>query len=186
MVWGESGGGGKTSAMLGFNPAARLFHKASIESGPGIRMTARDQAAATALFVLDKLGLTRADARKLLEIPADQLLGVQNGDLTPAQAAAPGSGGFTPNYWGLGGGRINSYGPVVDGKILAANPFDPVAPAISADKPLIIGGNKDEATFFLRTSPEKAAVFALNDDTLRARLVGRYGAADGAGHPCRL
>ncbi|MDB5439544.1 MAG: carboxylesterase/lipase family protein [Caulobacteraceae bacterium] len=179
MVWGESGGGVKTSSMLAFNPAAKLFHKASIESGPGIRMTPRDQAAATALFVLDKLGLTKADARKLLEIPADQLLAVQNGDLTPAQAAAPGSGGFSPNYWGLGGGKINSYAPVVDGRYLPHNPFDPVAPAISADKPLIIGGNKDEATFFLRTSPEKAAVFALDEAGLRARAIDHYGPTDG-------
>jgi para-nitrobenzyl esterase len=37
----------------------------------------------------------------------------------------------------------------VDGKVLPWHPFDPVAPDISANIPLIIGTNKDEATLFL-------------------------------------
>ena len=170
MVWGESGGGAKTSAIYGFNPAAPLFHKASIESGPGIRMTARDQAAATARHVLGELGIAPGDARRLLEVPAAQLLAIQT---KGPVAAGPAAGG--PPLGGMGSGALNTYGPVVDGTHLAAHPFDPTAPAISADKPLIVGGNKDEATFFLRTAPDKDEVFALDDAGLRRRVARQYG-----------
>jgi len=42
MVWGESGGGAKTSCIYAMPAAASYFHKASIESGPGVRMTERE------------------------------------------------------------------------------------------------------------------------------------------------
>ncbi len=38
MIFGESGGGAKTSCLYAMPSAAPFFHKASIESGPGIRM----------------------------------------------------------------------------------------------------------------------------------------------------
>ena len=40
------------------------------------------------------------------------------------------------------------FGPVVDGADLPAPPFDPAAPAVSDDIPLVIGSTKDEASFF--------------------------------------
>ncbi|MFY0523553.1 carboxylesterase family protein [Archangium gephyra] len=39
--------------------------------------------------------------------------------------------------------------PVADGQVLPDHPFDPAAPAVSADVPLMIGTNKDEMTLFL-------------------------------------
>ena len=44
MIFGESGGGAKTSCLYAMPAAAPFFHKASIESGPGIRMIPRDAA----------------------------------------------------------------------------------------------------------------------------------------------
>jgi para-nitrobenzyl esterase len=38
MIFGESGGGAKTSCLYAMPSAAPYFNKASIESGPGIRM----------------------------------------------------------------------------------------------------------------------------------------------------
>jgi len=35
MIWGESGGGAKTSCLYAMPSAADYFNKASIESGPG-------------------------------------------------------------------------------------------------------------------------------------------------------
>lgn len=175
MVWGESGGGAKTSAIYAFNPAAKVFHKASIESGPGIHMKPREQATQTTAYVLDKLGISRTDARKLLEVPADKLLAIQE---EPAPHPATGAAANGPPLLGMGSGSINSFGPVIDGKFLPAHPFDPTAPAISADKPLIVGGNKDEATFFLRTAPDKS-VFNLDEASLRQRIVAQYGDANG-------
>jgi para-nitrobenzyl esterase len=42
-------------------------------------------------------------------------------------------------------------GPVVDGKTLPGGPFDPTAPALSADVPLLIGSTEFEVTFFPNT-----------------------------------
>ena len=175
MVWGESGGGAKTSSIYAFSPAVKLFHKASIESGPGIRMKPRELATETTVYVLDQLGISRRDARKLLDVPADKLLAIQE---APAPRPATGAAANGPPLMGMGSGALNSYGSVVDGKFLAAHPFDPTAPAMSADKPLIVGGNKDEATFFLRTAPDKS-VFSLDEEGLRKRIVTQYGDANG-------
>ena len=38
--------------------------------------------------------------------------------------------------------------PVVDGTTLPNDPFDPVAPALSANIPLLIGTAETEVTFF--------------------------------------
>jgi para-nitrobenzyl esterase len=43
------------------------------------------------------------------------------------------------------------FGPVVDGAIVPRHPFDPDAPAVSADIPLLIGDMKDEMASFLAT-----------------------------------
>jgi para-nitrobenzyl esterase len=51
-----------------------------------------------------------------------------------------------------GGGRPGGFGPVVDGTVLPHHPFDPDAPAISKDKPLVVGYNRDETIFFFMES----------------------------------
>lgn len=57
-----------------------------------------------------------------------------------------------PRGAGLGGGM--DFSPVVDGKIIPVQPFDPVAAPTAANVPLIIGTNKDEATFTLMRDPQ--------------------------------
>jgi para-nitrobenzyl esterase len=74
MIFGESGGGAKTSCLYAMPAAAPYFHKASIESGPGIRMMPLETAAETTRMVLSELGLGRSEWRKLLEVPAARLL----------------------------------------------------------------------------------------------------------------
>ena len=164
MIFGESGGGAKTSCLYAMPSAADYFHKAAMESGPGIRMMPRDAAAETALLTLQQLGLDKSQWRKLLDVPADQLVAAQVG-----LGRRPG-GGLT---FGAARGsllsRAGSFSPVVDGTVLPQHPFDPVAPAISKNKPLMIGTNRDEATFMFMNDPTHA-VFNLTDATLRERL----------------
>jgi para-nitrobenzyl esterase len=142
MIFGESGGGAKTSCLYAMPEAAPYFHKASIESGPGIRMLTREMAAETTALVLQALSIAPNDWRKVLDVPAADLLRVQS-QFPPVpphrqqrktgEVAKPLSHGF---------------GPVVDGGVLPEHPFDPNAPAISRHKPLITGWNEDEYTFF--------------------------------------
>src|SRR5207302_8788002 len=77
MIFGESGGGAKTSCLYGMPSAAAWFNKASIESGPGIRMLPREVAAETAMMTLKHLGLEKSEWRKLLEIPLEELVAAQ-------------------------------------------------------------------------------------------------------------
>ena len=59
-------------------------------------------------------------------------------------------------------------GPVVDGHSVPQQVWDPTAPAISADIPLIIGNCKDESTLFSRQNEE---LFHLDEAGLRDRIV---------------
>jgi para-nitrobenzyl esterase len=168
MIFGESGGGAKTSCLYAMPSAADYFHKAGIESGAGLRMTPRDRATETTILTLQELGLDKRQWRTLLEVPADKLLAAQVA-LGRRSAGQRASGAPRPGGSGVG------FGPVVDGTILPAHPFDPAAPAISRSKPILIGTNRDESAFMFLSDPTKA-VFKLTDATLEERLQREYGA----------
>ena len=53
--------------------------------------------------------------------------------------------------------------PVVDGAVLPSHPWDPAAPALSADIPLLIGYARTEETWYDRPTPES---LALDEDVL--------------------
>jgi para-nitrobenzyl esterase len=55
---------------------------------------------------------------------------------------------------------------VVDGKFLPRDPFDPDAPAISANVPVMVGYNKDETSLFATDD----ALFELSWESLQERL----------------
>lgn len=172
MIFGESGGGAKTSCLYAMPSANPYFNKASIESGPGIRMLPRDMATETTLMVMKQLGLGKNEWRKLLDVPAEKLLALQV-DL----GKQPGGGPLTMSGGrrGIGGGgRPGGFGPVVDGSILPHDPFDPEAPAISKNKPLIVGYNRDETIFFFMES-HNTDVFNLTEASLKERLQKEFG-----------
>jgi para-nitrobenzyl esterase len=77
MIFGESGGGAKTSCLYAMPSAAAYFNKASVESGPGIRMLPREVAAETTMMTLKQLGLEKSEWRKVLDVPLDQLMAAQ-------------------------------------------------------------------------------------------------------------
>lgn len=175
MVFGESGGGFKTSTLMAMPAAHRLFHKAGIQSGSMLRGTSKDVATETARRVLAGLDLTPQDVRKLADVPAEKLMAIQlaggKGPLSVATkeylATHPKQG---PAGFGFGG--PGSWGPVVDGTWLPANPFDPAAPAISKNIPLLVGNMHDEATFFER---ENAAFFRADEAAVTAMAHQRFG-----------
>jgi para-nitrobenzyl esterase len=97
-------------------------------------------AAATTERVLQALNLTSQEWRKLLDLPAAELLRIQStfAPVPPHQKKRNASGITEP--------AVGGFGPVVDGRILPHHPFDPTAPAISKDKPLLTGWNVVGAT----------------------------------------
>jgi para-nitrobenzyl esterase len=151
MIWGESGGGGKTGTLTAMPRAKGLFHRASVESGSMLRLTPKDAATETTRKVLAALGLTEKEARDLVSLPAEALREAQQK---------------------LSSGGPMMIGPVVDGTHIPTHPYDPVAPAISADVPLLVGTNKDESIMMLQRGDLPA--FSLDEAQLRERLKARY------------
>jgi len=161
MIWGESGGGAKTSTLVALPAARGNFHKASIESGAALRMRTKEAATEATLATLSRLGLDKSRARELLKVPAEQLLAVQ----MPAPSANPrprASGALPPIS-----GASFTFGPVVDGHYLPAHPFDPAPPSSAVNIPILVGTNKDETIFFMRGAPD---LFSLDDVGLQKAL----------------
>src|SRR5438093_6361992 len=171
MVFGESGGGAKTSCIYALPSAKDYFNKASIESGPGVRMTPRDMPTETAKMVLSELGLSDKEVPKLKEVPAEKLVEVQ----AAVAKKAPGNLTLSGGRKGMVVSRPGGFGPVVDGTYLPNHPFDPSAPAISTDKPLMVGTNRDEMAFFF-FERKATDIFSLTDDGLKSRLDKELGA----------
>jgi para-nitrobenzyl esterase len=137
-IFGESGGGAKVSVLMAMPAAHGLFHKAIVQSGPGVTMMTRGEASETAAMVVNELGLDAKQIDKLHEVPAENLIKAQT-----AVLGKVGSG-----LTALANRRRLGFNPVVDGHALPNHPFDPVAPKISANIPLMIGTNKDEILLF--------------------------------------
>jgi para-nitrobenzyl esterase len=125
-IFGQSGGGGKVSSLMAMPAAHGLFKRAIVQSGASVKGISREAASKDAERLLARLNLKPDQADQLQHVPMDQLL----------KAANEGSGGAT------------NFGPVVDGKTLPADPFDPAAPALSGSVPLLIGTVETEVTFF--------------------------------------
>ncbi len=134
-VFGESGGGAKVSTLLSMPAAKGLFHRAIIQSGAAVRLRTRDRALALTQCVLRHLGSPSIQA--LQTLPASTLLAA----IKPAEAALGASP--TPLF------DRYPFGPVVDGDVLPAQPFDPVASDIVPEVPLLIGDMKTETANFL-------------------------------------
>ncbi len=130
-IFGESGGGAKVSTLLAMPSAKGLFHRAIIESGPSLRVGSPQDAARVADLLAAELGLKASQVRALQAVPTAKLLAAYF-SVQPKLRSA-----------GIGG----SFGPVLDSASIPRHPFDPDAPAISDDVPLLIGTNRTEATF---------------------------------------
>jgi para-nitrobenzyl esterase len=133
-IFGESGGGMKVALLLAMPPAKGLFHRAILQSGPWLKAVSQASATGYARAFLEKLGVEPGELEKLATLPAAEI-----------QAAAAAA---------VTGNVIGGFSPSVDGVALPSGPFDPAAPAISADVPVLIGTNKDEATLFMFADPK--------------------------------
>jgi para-nitrobenzyl esterase len=162
-IFGESGGGAKVSTLLAMPSAKGLFHRAAIQSGPGIRMSERAGAVEVADLLLAELGLDRARIGEIQNVKVERIVA--------AQAAVERKLG--PRLVGMRHGFV----PVVDGRVLEQHPFDPKASAVGADVPVMIGYNRTETTLFLAGDRE---AFALDEEGLRRRvkLILREGSED--------
>jgi para-nitrobenzyl esterase len=150
-IFGQSGGGGKVSTLLAMPAAKGLFHKAIVESGSTLKQMTRDEAQKTTDRVAAQLGLKPTQVAELQLVPIAKLLAAMGGGANAG-----------------GGAR---FGPVVDGHSLPRDPFDPDAPEVSADVPMIVGTTETEGSYF--APPD---LLSLDEAAVRARLKERLGA----------
>jgi para-nitrobenzyl esterase len=156
MIFGESGGGSKVCTLLAMPCAKGLFHRAAIESGPGIRAMERDHATRVAEGLLTELGLKPNQVRELQKLPLERIMTAYF-----ATGAAMSSGM----------GR-RGFAPVLDGESLPRHPFSPDAPPVSADVPILIGYNRTEGEFFLLSDP---GAKKMSEDDLKRRVKTLFG-----------
>src|SRR5580698_5830786 len=92
-IFGESGGGSKVSTSLAMPPARGLFHKAIIQSGPGLKMNTREEAAGFAERVLAALNISSADVHRLQTLDYKALIQAAG---TAQANGAPGGHSLSP------------------------------------------------------------------------------------------
>ena len=135
-IFGQSGGGGKVIALMAMPAAKGLFHRAIVQSGPFLKALSPDYSGQLAELVIAELGFSKSQVNELQRIPVDRLSG----------AAAEAMKKMPPHKSSLREVYDeDNWGPTVDGSILPRHPFDPGAPEISADVPLLTGTNLHEA-----------------------------------------
>ena len=135
-IFGQSGGGGKVLALMAMPAAKGLFHRAIVQSGPFLKSLSADYSGRLAELVVAELGLSKSQLSELQSIPVDRLSGAAAEAMK--KMPRPKSSIRTPY------GEYD-WGPTVDGRILHRHPFDPGAPQISADVPLLTGTDLHEA-----------------------------------------
>ncbi|WP_395712261.1 carboxylesterase/lipase family protein [Reyranella sp.] len=163
-IFGQSGGGGKSCALLAMPEAKGLFHKAIVQSGASVRFAEPERTARLAHAVLKHLGLRPDQLAALQALPLARLQEA----VAPAQQTLP-----RPRLPLLD--RYN-FGPVIDGTVLPAHPFDPAAPAISDDVPIMVGGTKDETAIFFAPD-DKVWNRTITEEELRTRVAAVAGGA---------
>jgi len=124
MIFGQSGGGWKVSALLAAPAAQGLFHRAAVQSGSLLRYPARQAAARAATELIDRLGVSRSNIDSLQTLPFEHIVAAQ------AEVG------------------VAAFAPVLDGVHLPTDPFEPTAPAISSGIPLIVSTTLDDAGLF--------------------------------------
>lgn len=155
MVFGESGGGQKTNALLSMPKAQGLFHRAGIESGQVLRANTRDRANQSAKALMDELGISKDRVDEMQTIPMALLLNAWfNLAQRPTQQPV-------------------QFSPFVDASLEPFNPFDPVATPISANIPILIGSNTHEQAFF--SIARDPAAFYIDEAGLQKRAAALAG-----------
>ncbi len=165
-IFGQSGGGGKVSTLMGMPATKGLFHRAIVESGSMLRANTEERSQKLADLVVAELGLTSSTIDQIHTMPYGQILHASQEVLRKNN---PRPAGSVPNFRRMA--ESLGFSPVVDGTILPAHPFDPQASAISADVPMIVGTTLNEFV----TATNHPEYELMTDAELEQRVRGMFG-----------
>jgi len=144
-IAGQSGGGGKVSALLAMPSAKGLFKRAIVQSGSFLSVADPEATRQQGIDFVKALGLEPAPDVDLSGFSYDQLLAASR----QARAGA---------------------GPVGDGTVIAMKPGETEAPELSRDIPLLVGTNFNEFTFDVAIDGSEEAVRAQISRRYRDRV----------------
>jgi len=161
-IFGQSGGGGKVLVLMAMPAAKGLFHRAIVQSGPFLRSLSPDYSGRLAEKVLAELGLSKSQLSELQAIPVDRL----SGAAVEAMKKMPRPKSSLRRTYGE-----YDWGPTVDGLIVPRHPFDPGAPEISAEVPLLTGTNLHEGVSGL----DRPDVSAMGAEELNRLVKEEFG-----------
>jgi para-nitrobenzyl esterase len=165
-IFGQSGGGGKVSTLMAMPSAKGLFHRAIVESGSLLRGTSQENSQKLADAIVGELGLTASTIGQIQTLPYQQILTAADKVLRERRPRPPGG---VPNFRRIT--DLLGFAPVVDGKTLPVHPFDPHAPEISADIPMIVGTTLNEFV----TAINHPEFEGMTDTDLQSRVREIYG-----------
>ncbi|MBQ6243965.1 MAG: carboxylesterase/lipase family protein [Bacteroidales bacterium] len=132
-IGGQSGGGGKVSALLAMPAAKGLFRRAVVQSGSFLNVADPAATRQQGIDFVKALGVKPGPDADLSKFSYDELLAASR----QVRAGA---------------------GPVGDGVIIAMKPGQTEAPELSRDIPLLVGTNFNEFTFDVGIDGSEAAV----------------------------
>jgi para-nitrobenzyl esterase len=148
FIFGQSGGGAKTSVLLSMPSAKGLFHRAAVQSGSTLRLPHHEAATRNAEQLLAQLGLDKSRISELQNVPFEKIVEAQEAlgrHLPPVGVA-----------------------PSVDGKMIPRDPFDPTAPEVSAGVPMLVSTTLEDAALRMND-------WDISEDGLRAWVQKTYG-----------
>ena len=164
-IFGQSGGGGKVSVLMGMPAAKGLFHRAIVESGSTLKVRTQESSQKLADLIVTELGLTATTIDQIQTMPYAQLLKAST-DVMRKHNPPPAGG--VPNFRKMA--EMLGLSPTLDDRILPAHPFDPQASALSADVPMIVGTTLNEFVSGIN-HPEYEA---MTDAELETRVRGMF------------
>lgn len=183
-IFGQSGGGGKVATLQAMPKAKGLYHRMVIQStisDTGLWGTPKDEAAQWTEVFLSRLGLKPNQAEQLGSISAERMIAVLSGSgqggETVRDVAAVGRPG---SNFATNGDISTRFVPVVDGTTMPTNPFDPVAPDISADIPLMVGSVETESVPYADPNNSYWTTTDIDASDLRQRAKRTLQASDAA------
>lgn len=122
-IFGQSGGGGKTTTLMAMPSAEGLVHRCIAQSGLSLSGQSADAASEQTEQFLAQLGIRSNQLDRLQELSLDEM--------QTALYSAPLQPGFAA-------------GPVIDGQIIPRDQWLPSAPSYALNVPLMVGSTETE------------------------------------------
>jgi para-nitrobenzyl esterase len=162
-IFGQSGGGGKVTALMAMPGAKGLFHRAIVESGSLLTSATMESSNELANKLMKHLQLGSSDTDKLQQMPFDDLEKAAR-EVTQMRMPATGVIDFRRMRNVLG------WSPVAGNAAMPAQPFDPGAPEMSASVPMIVGNTLNEFV----NGINKPDAFKMTPEELQTNVTNIY------------